>query len=133
MRACVLQSGSSPCIVTTLRVLILHSQAREAFGKVGEGVGFLSRGVRLLGSDVGNAGRLFSKAALGGTLKPREVRLFAPVLLASCSALRKDEPCWYPGWMLLGAWGRSCGLAACRLSACHFPTCRADNNLPPPR
>ncbi|GBF97790.1 hypothetical protein Rsub_10215 [Raphidocelis subcapitata] len=60
--------GANPFSITKLRL-----QARDSAGKVAEGVGFLTRGVRLLGSDVGNAGRLFSKAALGGTLKPREV------------------------------------------------------------
>jgi len=48
-------------------------QAREAWDKVREAVTFMARGVKLLGSDVGNAGRLFGKAAMGGTLKPREV------------------------------------------------------------
>ena len=52
----------------------LQLQARESADKVGEAVGFLLRGCRLLGSDVSNAGRLFTKAALGGTLKAREVR-----------------------------------------------------------
>ncbi len=41
--------------------------------QVQEGIDFLTRGLRLLGTDVAAAGRLFSKAALGGTLKPREV------------------------------------------------------------
>jgi hypothetical protein len=61
--------GANPFSLTKLRL-----QARDGAGKVAEGVGFMTRGLRLLSSDVGNAGRLFSKAALGGTLKPREVR-----------------------------------------------------------
>lgn len=48
-------------------------QVRESWEKLGEAVNFLFRGCRMLGSDVSNVGRLFTKAALGGTLKPREV------------------------------------------------------------
>eukprot|EP00877_Chromochloris_zofingiensis_P001136 jgi/Chrzof1/11022/Cz05g20210.t1 len=60
--------GSNPFSPTKLKL-----QAKESIGKVGEGINFLLRGLRLLGSDTSNAGRLFTKAALGGTLKPREV------------------------------------------------------------
>ncbi|KAF6258973.1 hypothetical protein COO60DRAFT_1515473 [Scenedesmus sp. NREL 46B-D3] len=60
--------GSNPLSPTRLKL-----QARDSSLKVLEGLNFLLRGMRLLGSDVGNAGRLFSKAALGGTLKAREV------------------------------------------------------------
>uniref|UniRef100_A0A383VBJ9 Letm1 RBD domain-containing protein n=1 Tax=Tetradesmus obliquus TaxID=3088 RepID=A0A383VBJ9_TETOB len=60
--------GSNPLSPTRLKL-----QARESQLKVFEGLNFLLRGMRLLGSDVGNAGRLFTKAALGGTLKAREV------------------------------------------------------------
>lgn len=49
-------------------------QIREAVGKVTEGVQFFTRGIRLLGSDCNNCGRLFYRAALGQTLKPREVQ-----------------------------------------------------------
>lgn len=48
-------------------------QVRQAVNKVKEGVLFGGRGVRLLGGDVAAAGRLFWRALLGGTLKPREV------------------------------------------------------------
>ncbi|GFR42922.1 hypothetical protein Agub_g3923, partial [Astrephomene gubernaculifera] len=48
-------------------------QLSESADKVVEAVTFASRGVKLLGSDVGTAARLFLKAALGNTLKPREV------------------------------------------------------------
>ncbi len=44
---------------------MLRPQAAEGAGKVSEGVAFLLRGVRLLGSDLRNAARLFTKAALG--------------------------------------------------------------------
>ncbi|KAL3132082.1 hypothetical protein ABBQ32_008692 [Trebouxia sp. C0010 RCD-2024] len=47
---------------------------RETVGKVTEGVQFFTRGIRLLGSDCNNCGRLFYRAALGQTLKPREVQ-----------------------------------------------------------
>lgn len=40
-------------------------QIREAVDKVSEGVGFFTRGIRLLGSDCNNCGRLFYRAALG--------------------------------------------------------------------
>lgn len=40
-------------------------QIREAVGKVTEGVQFFTRGIRLLGSDCNNCGRLFYRAALG--------------------------------------------------------------------
>jgi len=48
-------------------------QAEKAVETIQEGVNFLVRGVRLMGTDLLYASRLFSKAALGGTLKPREV------------------------------------------------------------
>lgn len=54
--------------------LKLQLQLRESVRKVQEGVEFGSRGVRLLGSDVVNAVQLFWRAALGDTLKPREVQ-----------------------------------------------------------
>jgi hypothetical protein len=50
----------------------LQGQARAAAATVAEGVSFGVRGVRLLAGDVGAAGRLFWRAALGGTLRPRE-------------------------------------------------------------
>lgn len=40
-------------------------QARDAFEKVREATVFMVRGVKLLGSDVDNAARLFGKAAMG--------------------------------------------------------------------
>ncbi|GIL51245.1 hypothetical protein Vafri_7097 [Volvox africanus] len=48
-------------------------QIRESLDKVREAVTFLSRGFKLLGSDMATGARLFLKAALGNTLKPREV------------------------------------------------------------
>jgi len=51
----------------------LQFQTRQAINTVKEGVLFGGRGVRLLGGDVGAAVRLFWRALLGGTLKPREV------------------------------------------------------------
>ncbi|KAG2426867.1 hypothetical protein HYH02_014720 [Chlamydomonas schloesseri] len=48
-------------------------QLRESLDKVKEAVNFLTRGFKLLGSDVGTGVRLFVKAALGNVLKPREV------------------------------------------------------------
>ena len=51
----------------------IQLQTRQAINTIKEGILFGGRGVRLLGSDVGAAGRLFWRALLGGTLKPREV------------------------------------------------------------
>ena len=44
------------------------------FTKVREGIEFGSRGVKLLGTDLKTSARLFSRAALGTTLRPREVQ-----------------------------------------------------------
>lgn len=51
----------------------VQMQTRQSVGKIIDGINFGVRGVRLLGADVGAAGRLFWRALLGGTLKPREV------------------------------------------------------------
>lgn len=51
----------------------VNLQIQQAIGTIQEGVNFLARGVRLLGSDLVYSSRLFSKAAIGGTLRPREV------------------------------------------------------------
>ena len=67
----------------------VNLQVEEALETIQEGINFLIRGVRLMGTDMIYASRLFSKAALGlpfcqvifmiimcdpgGTLKPREV------------------------------------------------------------
>ncbi len=51
----------------------MQMQLRQAISTITEAVNFGTRGVRLLGSDAGAAGRLFWRALLGGTLKPREV------------------------------------------------------------
>ncbi len=48
-----------------LSVTGLQLQTRDSLAKVREAVDFLIRGVRLLGSDVSNSGRLFTRAALG--------------------------------------------------------------------
>eukprot|EP00798_Chlamydomonas_sp_ICE-L_P020032 gene20032-26750_t len=51
----------------------LQIQKNESIGKVKEAVNFMVLGVRILGSDISNASRVFMRAALGGTLKQREV------------------------------------------------------------
>ncbi len=51
----------------------IQMQLRQAVSTITEAVNFGTRGVRLLGSDTAAAGRLFWRALLGGTLKPREV------------------------------------------------------------
>lgn len=45
----------------------------HTYAQVREAIEFMICGLRLLGSDITNAGRLFTRAALGGTLKQREV------------------------------------------------------------
>jgi len=61
----------------------------EGVGKIREGFGFFTRGVRLLGSDVSSAGRLFYRAGAGASLKPREVQ-------ALCG-IRSHPPCMAKG------------------------------------
>jgi hypothetical protein len=51
----------------------LQLQLRDGAVTVREGVGFFALGVRMLVSDVVYTGRLFARASLGNTLKPREV------------------------------------------------------------
>ena len=51
----------------------LQLQLRDGWGTVQEGAAFFTLGLRMLASDVGYAGSLFGRAALGNTLKPREV------------------------------------------------------------
>lgn len=51
----------------------VQMQLRNALLKIWEALMFGVRGVRLLSSDIGAAGRLFWRAIVGGTLKPREV------------------------------------------------------------
>lgn len=43
----------------------LQLQVQESLDKVREAIEFLVRGVRLLGSDVANSTRVFTRAALG--------------------------------------------------------------------
>ena len=47
---------------------------QDAAGKVQDGVQFFGRGMRLLGSDLAAAGRLFVRAVAGASLRPREVQ-----------------------------------------------------------
>ncbi|CAL8462025.1 g1556 [Coccomyxa elongata] len=53
----------------------MRTQAAVSDGvaKVRDGAQFFTRGVRLLGSDISSAGRLFYRAGAGASLKPREV------------------------------------------------------------
>lgn len=46
-------------------VVKVQAALAESLGKVKEGIMFFSRGIRLLGSDISSAGRLFSRAVLG--------------------------------------------------------------------
>ena len=57
-------------------VVKVQAALAESLGKVKEGVMFFSRGIRLLGSDMSSAGRLFSRAVLG-----RRLPLLPPICL----------------------------------------------------
>ena len=72
----------------------------EGVGKIREGVGFFSRGVRLLGSDVSSAGRLFYRAGAGASLKPREVRAVA----CPCTGTHRCGECSCTPWSPLSLW-----------------------------
>ena len=50
---------------TGFSLLRLQLAVNQNAAKVGEGVRFFTRGLRLLGSDVANGGQLFYRAALG--------------------------------------------------------------------
>lgn len=57
-------------------VVKLQTAVAESWGKVKEGVVFFSRGLRLLGSDISSAGRLFSRAVLGAPCRSRLLSIF---------------------------------------------------------
>ena len=57
--------------VTKERIVVT---VEESIATIREGASFLARGVALLGSDIGTSLRLFSRALLGTTLRPREVQ-----------------------------------------------------------
>lgn len=48
-----------------LSLVSMQEQLSQSIGKVQDGIRFFGRGIRLLTSDLGSAGRLFSRAALG--------------------------------------------------------------------
>lgn len=50
-------------------VVKLQAALADSWGKVKEGAMFFTRGMRLLGSDITGAGRLFSRAVLGTLAK----------------------------------------------------------------
>ena len=76
-REAIVFSGSGWTVVKVQAALA------DSLGKVKEGIMFFSRGIRLLGSDLSSAGRLFSRAVLGGSL------LFCPSN-PSCNAAFRD-------------------------------------------
>eukprot|EP01025_Chloroclados_australasicus_P017725 TRINITY_DN1906_c0_g1_i2.p1 TRINITY_DN1906_c0_g1~~TRINITY_DN1906_c0_g1_i2.p1 ORF type:complete len:720 (+),score=105.36 TRINITY_DN1906_c0_g1_i2:92-2161(+) len=51
----------------------MQLQMQEMLEKITEGADFFGRGIKLMFQDIANAGRLFSRAALGYNLKRREV------------------------------------------------------------
>ena len=65
----------------------------EGAGKIREGIGFFTRGVRLLGSDVSSAGRLFYRAGAGASLRPREGRLDKPQMRPRVERSADPLPC----------------------------------------
>ena len=48
--------------------------AKETGEKITEGAEFMGRGVKMLASDIGSSARFFGRAAMGTTLRPREVQ-----------------------------------------------------------
>ena len=60
-------------------------------GKVVDGAQFFGRGLRLLGSDVSNAGKLFSQAALGECCRPALSSLSCHVLQAGTALLLEED------------------------------------------
>ena len=60
-----LYSVSLSQFLTVTPVCLACLQVKEGIAKIVEGVNFGTRGVRLLVSDVGSAGRLFWRAATG--------------------------------------------------------------------
>ena len=83
-----------------------------------EGALFFTRGIRLLGTDLQSAGRLFTRAGAGASLKPREARpsldVFIVVLCTACVSI----PCLLAG-------GDLCRAASATWSACtsHHHVC----------
>jgi len=47
-------------------IVKVQAAVADSLDKVKEGVMFFSRGIRLLGSDISSAGRLFTRAVIGG-------------------------------------------------------------------
>ena len=58
-------SAHSPCPFSSACAAVTRSQVREGVVKVGDGVTFGVRGVKLLMADVGAAGKLFWRAVRG--------------------------------------------------------------------
>jgi hypothetical protein len=96
-------------------VLKLQMQLKESLAKVEEGLQFASRGCRLMVSDVGNAGRLFARAATGAP-KRLPALLVEGLALASAGVIVT--------WQ--GSGVRACGkpaLPAARLHWSCAPAC----------
>jgi len=66
----------SPALDLSMDVLAekVRTSAQDSLRKVEDGVGFVARGVQLLGIDLSSSAQLFVNAAFGDTLKPREVQ-----------------------------------------------------------
>ena len=65
MDDCLLRRDTTVFVRTGFSLLRLQLAVSQNASKVGEGVRFFTRGLRLLGSDVANGGQLFYRAALG--------------------------------------------------------------------
>lgn len=63
--ACMVYRDGQVFASSGMSLYKLQLQVKEAIRKLQEGVEFGTRGVRLMGSDVGGAARMFWRAALG--------------------------------------------------------------------
>lgn len=76
---------------------------RETVGKVTEGVQFFTRGIRLLGSDCNNCGRLFYRAALGMPL-PHYSPLHSTAVMVSSALGKHLHLVCRSGWQISRVW-----------------------------
>ena len=61
-------------------------ELKSSVTKLTDAINFFGLGIKMLGTDIGYAGSLFGRAALGNTLKPREVSV-RPLLPGIVSSL----------------------------------------------
>jgi hypothetical protein len=76
---------------THCSLAVCHAQVKEALDKVKDAINFMTRGLKLLGSDISTAARLFGKAAMGKRIQSAGARFFfVAVVTLHCVAGRSD-------------------------------------------